>query len=178
MIYISGHIRDPLCRQACLSRVSASGASADHLHTIRQAVRKMQKARLLTTFFRHSCPTWQGKLCGVPQRLVLSKPTGSALANPTGPPCPQPGGKCRGFARSAGCGSTARSTSIKRLGKRQRMAAAKSGFLAQGYSIELKPNRNFKDTIFNMLFNNPQEALTLFNTLNGTSYADPSASTS
>ena len=55
------------------------------------------------------------------------------------------------------------------------MATTKSGLAAQGYSIELKPNRNFKDTIFNMLFNNPQEALTLFNTLNGTSYADPSA---
>lgn len=42
------------------------------------------------------------------------------------------------------------------------------------YHAEPKTVRNFKDTIFSLLFNKPEEALKLFNALNGTDYTDAS----
>lgn len=45
----------------------------------------------------------------------------------------------------------------------------------ESYYVSPRPVRKFKDTIFNLLFNKPEEALQLFNALNGTDYKDASA---
>ena len=45
----------------------------------------------------------------------------------------------------------------------------------ESYYVSPRPVRKFKDTIFNLLFNKPEEALQLFNALNGTDYKDTSA---
>ena len=44
----------------------------------------------------------------------------------------------------------------------------------ESYYVSPRPVRKFKDTIFNLLFNKPEEAK-LFNALNGTDYKDASA---
>lgn len=36
-----------------------------------------------------------------------------------------------------------------------------------------KAKRNYKDTVFRMLFKKPQYALSLYNALNNTNYTDP-----
>ena len=38
--------------------------------------------------------------------------------------------------------------------------------------LQSKPNRNYKDTVFRLLFKEPAHALSLYNSLNGTSYTD------
>ena len=40
---------------------------------------------------------------------------------------------------------------------------------------ETKVQRNYKDTVSRMLFRKPENALSLYNALNGTSYTDVSA---
>lgn len=42
-------------------------------------------------------------------------------------------------------------------------------------TISVKENRNYKDTLFRMIFKDPKELLSLYNALNGTGYEDPNA---
>ncbi|MGN0430893.1 MAG: hypothetical protein ACI4EQ_00885 [Lachnospiraceae bacterium] len=41
-------------------------------------------------------------------------------------------------------------------------------------TLSVKENRNYKDTLFRMIFREPKELLSLYNALNGTAYDDPS----
>ncbi len=50
----------------------------------------------------------------------------------------------------------------------------KSVFAAAGDPEEVLPNREYKDTVFRMLFNNKENLLSLYNALNGTNYSDTS----
>ncbi len=42
-------------------------------------------------------------------------------------------------------------------------------------TLSVKENRNYKDTLFRMIFREPKELLSLYNALNGTTYDDPAA---
>lgn len=42
-------------------------------------------------------------------------------------------------------------------------------------TFSVKENRNYKDTLFRMIFREPKELLSLYNALNGTTYDDPAA---
>lgn len=43
----------------------------------------------------------------------------------------------------------------------------------QPNELSLKENRNYKDTLFRMIFSEPKELLSLYNALNGTNYTNP-----
>ena len=89
MIYISGHIRDPLCRQACPSRVSASGL-LPIITTQSGRLFGKCKARLWQPF--PGIPVQPDRVSLVSRQAGLSQTDGPAFAKSHEILPPQPGG--------------------------------------------------------------------------------------